>query len=39
MGTGDAHLLTLGPFTSLTNAKKALEIAKIIGFEDAYFLN
>jgi hypothetical protein len=39
MGTGDAHLLTLGPFTSKTNAKKALEIAKIIGFEDAYFLN
>ena len=38
MGTGDAHLLTLGPFTSHTNAKKALEIAKIIGFEDAYFL-
>ena len=39
MGTGEAHLLTLGPFTSKTNAKKALEIAKIIGFEDAYFLN
>ena len=39
MGTGDAHLLILGPFTSKTNAKKALEIAKIIGFEDAYFLN
>ena len=39
MGTDDAYLLTLGPFTSLTNAKKALEIAKIIGFEDAYFLN
>ena len=39
MGTGDAHLLTLGPFTSKTNAKKALEIAKILGFEDAYFLN
>ena len=39
MGTGDAHLLTLGPFTSLANAKKALEIAKIIGFVDAYFLN
>ena len=39
MGTGDAHLLTLGPFTSKTNAEKALEIAKIMGFEDAYFLN
>jgi hypothetical protein len=39
MGTDEAYLLTLGPFTSLTNAKKALEIAKIIGFEDAYFLN
>ena len=39
MGTGDAHLLTLGPFTSEKNAKKALEIAKIIGFDDAYFLN
>jgi hypothetical protein len=37
--TDDAYLLTLGPFISLTNAKKALEIAKIIGFEDAYFLN
>ena len=39
MGTGDAHLLTLGPFTSEKHAKKALEIAKIIGFDDAYFLN
>jgi hypothetical protein len=38
LGTGDGHLLTLGPFTSHTNAKKALEIAKIIGFDDAYFL-
>ena len=32
-------LVTVGPFTSRSSAKKALEITKFVGFSDAYILN
>ena len=32
-------LVTVGPFTSRSSAKKALEITKFIGFSDAYIIN
>ena len=32
-------LVTVGPFTSRSIAKKALEITKFVGFSDAYIIN
>ena len=35
----EGTLVTVGPFTNKSSAKKALEITKFMGFSDAYILN